>query len=45
MKACIESGSPDETDKERRPELFDPFINPAVAEEQMLLRVRLCPQT
>ena len=45
IQACVEAGSHDETDKERHPELFDPFTNLAVAEEQMLLRVALRPQT
>ena len=45
MKACVEADSHDETDKERHSELFDPFTNLAVAEEQMLLRVGLGPQT
>ena len=45
MKAFVETALHDETDKERHPELFNPFTNLAVAEEQMLLRVGLCPQT
>ena len=44
MKACVEADSHDETDKERHPELFNPFTNLAVAEEQMLLRVGLLPK-
>ena len=43
MKACVEEGSYDETIMQRPLELFDPFTNPAVAEEQMLLRVGPCP--
>ena len=44
MKACDEAGSHNEINKERHPELFNPFFNLAVAEEQMLLRVGFCPQ-